>query len=68
MSPLQLAKERCANNGFKQHRRLARIISYPPASTGTNYNLVEQVEHHGNERSSGRSYTPRMVTLYMTTS
>jgi len=49
MSPLQLAKERRANSGLKQHRRLAQIISYPPASTGTNYNVIDKVEHEPHE-------------------
>jgi len=28
-----------------QSRRLRRVVSYPPPSTGTNYNLVPKVEH-----------------------
>ena len=52
MSAAQLAKKRCANNGVKQHRRLARVVSYLPLSTGTNYNFVEKVEHALNDHVS----------------
>ena len=50
MSTLQLAKERRANDASKQYRRLTRVVSYPPPSTGTNYNLVDKVEHEPNDK------------------
>jgi len=34
----------------KQSRRFLRMVSYPPPSTGTNYNLIDKVEHDPNEK------------------
>lgn len=34
----------------KGYDRARRIVAYPPPSTGTNYNLVEEVEHDLNEK------------------
>jgi hypothetical protein len=50
MTPLQVAKEHCPNSASKRYRRLTRLVSYPPPSTGTNYNLVDKVEHDLNDR------------------
>jgi hypothetical protein len=33
-----------------QSRPSRRVISYPPPSTGTNYNLVDKVEHGRNDK------------------
>jgi hypothetical protein len=53
MSPLQAVKEHCAScdkGPRNQYRRLSRMVSYPPPSTGTNYNLVDKVEHEPQEK------------------
>jgi hypothetical protein len=47
---LQLAKNPRANSASKQYRRSSRMVSYPPPSTGTNYNLVDPVPHDPNDR------------------
>ncbi len=39
-----------SNNGVGSVRRSRRIVTYSPASTGTNYSLVEKVEHDPNEK------------------
>jgi hypothetical protein len=38
------------NYNKQLHHRLSRTISYPPSSTGTNYNLVDEIEHELNDR------------------
>ena len=50
MSLLQAPKEHCPNGASNQYRRLTRMVSYPPPSTGTNYNLVDKVEHEPGDR------------------
>jgi len=50
MSSLQLAKEFRANSASKKYRPLTRMVSYPPPSTGTNYNLVDPVPHDPSDR------------------
>jgi hypothetical protein len=64
MSPLQPPKEHCANGASNEYRRLTRMVSFPPLSTGTNYNLVDKVEHGLGDRviwhiihSPGGSFT-----------
>jgi hypothetical protein len=42
--------KRRPNNDQRNYDRARRIVAYPPASTGTNYNLVEKVEHDPNEK------------------
>ncbi len=42
--------ERTPDSGQRSYDRACRIVAYPPPSTGTNYNLVEEVEHHPNEK------------------
>jgi hypothetical protein len=42
--------KRRPNNDQTRYRGARRIVAYPPASTGTNYNLVEEVEHDPNEK------------------
>jgi hypothetical protein len=49
MSSLQPPKEPCVNGAGNQHRRLTRMVSYRRPSTGTNYNLVDKVEHGAKE-------------------
>jgi hypothetical protein len=48
--PLKAAKEHSPNGVSKQYRRLKRVVSYPPPSTGTNYNLIDKVEHEPNDK------------------
>jgi hypothetical protein len=53
MKRLQAAKEHrlnCDKATCHQIRRLSGIVSYPPPSTGINYNLVDKVEHDLNDR------------------
>jgi hypothetical protein len=50
MSSLQAAKVHYANGASNQYRRLTGMFSYPPPSTGTNYNLVDKVEHSRGDR------------------
>jgi hypothetical protein len=50
MSPLQRAEECHGISARQQYPRLARMASYPPASGGTNYNLVDRVEHGPGDR------------------
>jgi hypothetical protein len=50
MRLLKAAQEPCADRGKRTGHRLRRIVTYLPASTGTNYNLVEKVEHDPNEK------------------
>jgi hypothetical protein len=45
MTPLRAAKEQCPNEDKKARHRLSPMVSYPPPSTGTNYNLVDKVQH-----------------------
>jgi hypothetical protein len=47
---LKPTAKRCSNNGEESCRRSRRIVTYPPPSTGTNYNLVEKVEHDLHEK------------------
>jgi len=42
--------KRRPDNDQRSYNRAGRIIAYPPPSTGTNYNLVEEVEHGRNEK------------------
>jgi hypothetical protein len=44
------ANEHSANGVSNQQRRLTGMVSYPPPSTGTNYNLVDKVEHPASDR------------------
>jgi len=39
-----------SNNGQKCCRRSCRVVTYPPPSTGTNYNLIDKVEHDASDR------------------
>jgi hypothetical protein len=53
MTPLQAAKERrlnCDKATRHQSRRLSGMVSYPPPSTGINYNLVDKVKHSLGDR------------------
>ncbi len=34
----------------KQSRRFPRMVSYPQPATGTNYNVIDKVEHAPNEK------------------
>jgi hypothetical protein len=47
---LQAAKEDFAQEASDQYRSLSRVVSYPISSTGTNYNLVDKVEHDLRDR------------------
>ncbi len=42
--------KRRPNNDRRSYDRERRIVAYPPTSTGTNYNLVEEVEHDPTEK------------------
>jgi hypothetical protein len=50
MTFLKSIGKRRPNNGQRSYDRARRIVACPPASTGTNYNLVEEVEHDPNEK------------------
>jgi hypothetical protein len=50
MKPLGMARWRGGSYNKKPHHCPSRTISYPPPSTGTNYNLVDEVEHDPNEK------------------
>jgi hypothetical protein len=67
MRLLQLAKEPRVNAASKQHRSLIRVVSYPPPSTGTNYNLIDKVEHEPHEKVIWKIIRSLMATLYTTT-
>src|SRR5262245_40847959 len=47
---LKPSAKRQLSNSHGSYSRERRIVAYPPASTGTNYSLIEQVEHDANER------------------
>jgi hypothetical protein len=42
--------KRRSKNDQRRYGRARRIVVSPPPSTGTNYNLVEEVEHDLNEK------------------
>jgi hypothetical protein len=50
MRLLETANERCAGRDNGTHHRGGRLVTYPPPSTGTNYNLVDKVEHDLGDR------------------
>jgi hypothetical protein len=50
MISLKPAAKRHHNTDQATCNQSRRIVTYPPASTGTNYNLVEKVEHDRNEK------------------
>ena len=50
MKLLEAANERCAGRNNGTHHRGGRLVTYPPPSTGTNYNLVDKVEHDLGDR------------------
>jgi hypothetical protein len=43
-------KKHCYDRCEKAHHRSDWIITYPPPSTGTNYNLVDSVKHEPHEK------------------
>jgi hypothetical protein len=45
----QPAKQRYSS-GQETSRQSRRVVTYPPPSTGTNYNLIDKVEHGPSER------------------
>jgi hypothetical protein len=47
---LKPAVKRMPHNDQKRYGGARRSVAYSPASTGTNYNLVEEVEHDRNEK------------------
>ena len=50
MRLLEATKEQCADYDKKARHRLGLRVSYPPPSTGTNYNLVDKVEYNSGDR------------------
>jgi hypothetical protein len=50
MRLLKAAKEQRANQDYRTRARLCRMVTYPPPSTGTNYNLIDKVEHDLGDR------------------
>jgi hypothetical protein len=50
MRLLKAAKKRRANHDYRTRARLCAMVSYPPPSTGTNYNLIDKVEHDRGDR------------------
>ena len=50
MSLLQAAKGRRTDHDKRIRHRLSRIVTYPPPSTGTNFNLIDKVEHDTGDR------------------
>jgi hypothetical protein len=49
MSSVQIAKDRCPTGASNQYR-FTGMVTYPPPSTGPNYNLIDKVEHELNEK------------------
>ena len=49
MRLLKANKKRRADDDRTRHH-LARLVAYPPPSTGTNYNLVDKVEYSPGDR------------------
>lgn len=47
---LKSTAKRHSDNGQDVSRRSRRIVTYPPPSTGTNYNLIDNVEHDAGDR------------------
>jgi hypothetical protein len=54
MRLLEATREQCADYDKKARHRLGRRVSYPPPSTGTNYNLVDKVDHDRADRVTWR--------------
>ena|SRR5438874_9052484 len=50
MTTIQAAKEHCPNRARNQYPRFSETVSYPPPSTGTNYNLIDRVAHKPGDR------------------
>ena len=50
MRLLEVTKDRRSDHDKRTRYRLSRMVSYPPPSTGTNYNLVDRVEHDLGDR------------------
>ena len=50
MRLLRAAKKRRSNHDYGIRDRLWQMVSYPPSSTGTNYNLIDNVEHIPSDR------------------
>ena len=50
MTRVKTAKRRHADQDKGTNYRSGRLVAYPPPSTGTNYNLVDKVEHEPNDK------------------
>ena len=50
MRLLEATREGRSDHEKRVRHRLSRMVAYPPPSTGTNYNLVEKVEHSPDDR------------------
>ncbi len=49
-----VTKGQRADHDKRTRRRSNRIVTYPPPSTGTNYNLIDKVEHDVGDRVTWR--------------
>jgi hypothetical protein len=47
---LKSAAKQRSDNGEDASRRSRRIVTYPPLSSGTNYNFIDKVEHDPGDR------------------
>jgi hypothetical protein len=50
MRLLEAAKKQGTDHDKRIRHRLTRMVAYPPQSTGTNYNLVDNVEYNPGDR------------------
>jgi uncharacterized paraquat-inducible protein A len=50
MNSVKMATKRRVKHNKRSNHRLSLTVSYPPLSTGTNYNLIDKVEHEPNEK------------------
>ena len=50
MRLLKAAKNRCDDYDQRARDCSSRIVTYPPPSTGTNYNLIDKIEHSRGDR------------------